>query len=88
MKFFLKKVLVAIVSVIMITVIAVPVFAATPTPNFSSDKYVDLVPFMKEEKYRHRIQDFICIENNSSLLFLRILKRYLSYICMISSVGD
>lgn len=49
---------------------------------------VEMSDFMKEEKYRHRIQDFICIENNSSLLFLRILKRYLSYICMMSSVGD
>ncbi len=51
MKKIFKTTLAAIVAVTMITLIAVPAFAATPAPNFSSGEYVDLVPFMEEEKY-------------------------------------
>lgn len=57
MKQIFKTTLAAVVTVIMIAIIAAPAFAATPAPNFSSGEYVDLVPFMKETKYGKQQDD-------------------------------
>ena len=57
MKQIFKTVFATVVAVIMIAMIAVPAFAATPAPNFSSGEYVDLLPFMKEEKYGKQQDD-------------------------------